>query len=161
MGMAHVLERDLWCVMRTFNIRRFWLRHHMHSSFNCKLGPLSDLQVLPSGQYGLCPLRSHKGQVTFLEPYLGDYTQKLAKPIWALKLSVTTYFHWVTTTTGIHIYIYTYLFHFLFKDVWYSKAQKMLKFTFYAMVHCPAMFHKATVKPTRPGPSILYNTPLK
>ncbi len=53
----------------------------------------------------------------------------------------------------------------------------MLKCTFYAVVqqqlvqllqkpvhtaekHRPTMFHKATVKPTRSGPSILYNTPL-
>ncbi len=47
-----------------------------------------------------------KGQVTFLEPFPGvpshlDYTQKLANSILALKLSVTTYFHWVTTTLTI------------------------------------------------------------
>ncbi len=40
---------------------------------------------------------------TFLEPFPGvpshlGYTQKLAKSTLALKLSVTTYFHWVTTT---------------------------------------------------------------
>ena len=27
--------------------------------------------------------------------------------------------------------------------------------------HRPAMFHTATVRPTKPGPNILYNTPLK
>ncbi len=70
-----------------------------------------------------------------------------------------------------HIYLYLNVIHKLIvirpayfqllrgylynvKDVWYSKAQKMVKFTFYAMVH------KTTVKPTRSGPSILYNTPL-
>ncbi len=77
-----------------------------------KLTHEASLHFLLSGQYGLCfgycfsdplPLRSHKGQVTFLEPFPGvpthlDYTQKLAESILALKLSVTTYFHWVTTT---------------------------------------------------------------
>ena len=56
---------------------------------------------------GLLPLRSHKGQATFLEPFPGvpshlDYTQKLAESILALKLSVTTYFHWVTTTIKMY-----------------------------------------------------------
>ncbi len=77
-----------------------------------KLTHVASLQFPPSGQYGLCfgycfsrpvPLRSHKGQITFLEPFPGvpsnlDYTQKLAESILALKLSVTTYFHWVTNT---------------------------------------------------------------
>ncbi len=59
-----------------------------------KLTHVASLQFLPLGQYRLCfgycfsgplPLRSHKGQVTFLEPFPGvpsrlDYTQKLAKP---------------------------------------------------------------------------------
>ncbi len=38
----------------------------------------------------------------------------------------------------------------------------MLKFTFNALIqqHCPTMFHTATVRPKRSGPSILYNTPL-
>ncbi len=62
------------------------------------------LQFMPSGQYGLCfgycfsgplPLRSHNAQVTFMEPFPGvpshlDYTQKLARSILALNLSVTT-----------------------------------------------------------------------
>ncbi len=49
-------------------------------------------------------LRSHRGQViTLLEPFPGvpshlDYTQKLAKSTLALKLRVTTCFHWVTIT---------------------------------------------------------------
>ena len=56
--------------------------------------------------------------------------------------------------------------HCYFKDVRYSKAQKMLKFTPNALiqqqlVHRPTMFHTATVRPTRSGPSILYNTSLK
>ncbi len=59
------------------------------------------------------------------------------------------------------------------KDVRYSKAQKMLKFTFNAMIHqlllqllqksvqwYLTMFHTATVRPTRSGPDILYNTSL-
>ncbi len=52
-----------------------------------------------------------------------------------------------------------------------SDIVRRKKFTFYAVVqqqrplhtaekHRPTMFHKATVKPTRSGPSILYNTPL-
>ncbi len=77
-----------------------------------------------------------------------------------------------------------------FKDVRYSKAQKILKFTFNALIqqllpqllqksvqwyliiwfsdrihtaekHHPTMFHTATVRPTRSGPNILYNTSLK
>ncbi len=64
----------------------------------------------------------------------------------------------------------------LLKDVWYSKAQKMLKFTFNALIpqqyllwlrplhtaekQRPTMFHTATVRPKWSGPSILYNTPL-
>ncbi len=74
------------------------------ASFHHKLTHIASLQFLPSGQYGMCfgccfsgplPLRSHKGQVTFLEPFPGvpshlDQTQKLAKSILALKLSVTT-----------------------------------------------------------------------
>ncbi len=88
--------------MRTANVHRVWLKHQR--SFNRKLGPLSDtlqagarlklthiasLQFLPSGQHGLrfgycfsgpLPLHSHKGQVTFLGPFLGvpnhlDYTR--------------------------------------------------------------------------------------
>ncbi len=72
--------------------------------------------------------------------------------------------------------IYDYEFQDLadfFKDVRYSKAQKMLKFTFNALIqqlllqllhtaekHHPTMFHTATVRPTRSGPNILYNTSL-
>ena len=70
----------------------------------CKLTHVASLHFLPSGQNGLSfgycfsgplPLRFHKGQVTFLEPFPGvpshlNYTQKLAKSILALKLSVTT-----------------------------------------------------------------------
>ncbi len=53
-------------------------------------------------------LCSHKGQITFLEPFPGvpshlDYTQNLAESILALKLSVTTYFHWVTTTPAYKV----------------------------------------------------------
>ena len=57
------------------------------------------------------------------------------------------------------------------------RHKKMLKFTFNALIqqqyllwlrplhtaekHCPTtMFHTATVRPKRSGPSILYNTPL-
>ena len=51
------------------------------------------------------------------------------------------------------------------KDVRYSKAQKMLKFTFNALTqqlkHCPTMFYTATVRSTRSGPSILYDTSLR
>ena len=74
-----------------------------------KLTHVASLQFLLLGQYGLCmgycfsgllPLRSHKGEVNFLEPFPRvpshlDYTQKSTL---ALKLSVNTYFHWVTTT---------------------------------------------------------------
>ncbi len=108
-GMTHVLGTGLWWVMRTADIRR--CRFILN-----KLTHVPSFQFQPSGQYGLCfgycfsgplPLCSNKGQVTFLEPFLGvpshlDYTQKLAKSILALKLSVTTYFHWVTTTPCIN-----------------------------------------------------------
>ncbi len=74
-------------------------------------------KFLPSVQYSLCfgscssgllPLRSHKGEVTLLKPFPGvpshlDYTQILAETILVLKLSVTTYFHCVTTTEPIDI----------------------------------------------------------
>ncbi len=52
----------------------------------------------------------------------------------------------------------------ILKDVRYSKAQKMLKCSFNALIqwllHHPTMFHTATVRPKRSGPSILYNTSL-
>ncbi len=127
MDTTHVLEKDLWWVMRTANVHRIWLKLQISivnlglCQTHCKQVPdfsrpsgsdVASLQFLPSGKYGLCfgycfsgplPLRSNKGQVTFLKPFPGvpsylDYTQKLAKSILALKLSVTTYFHWVTTT---------------------------------------------------------------
>ena len=100
--------------MARINGAQHWLKHQ--SSFNSKLFPpfwklihVASLQFLPSGQYGLCfgycfsgplPLRSHNGQVTFLEPFPRvpshlDYTQKLARTILALKLSVST-----TSNTG-------------------------------------------------------------
>ena len=59
----------------------------------------------------------------------------------------------------------------MFNDVWYSKAQIMLKVTFNVLIiirfrissmvkapkHCcPTMYHTATVRPTRSGPSILW-----
>ena len=114
-GYNTYFTKVLVWVMRTANVHWFWLKHQ--SSFNRKLGPLSDtLQAgawlfLPfrkwpdhflwltktNSQYGLwfcycfsglLPLRSHKGQVTFLEPFAGvinhlDYTRKLAKSILA------------------------------------------------------------------------------
>ncbi len=62
---------------------------------------------------------------------------------------------------------------YIFKDVRYSKAQKMLKFAFNALIqqlwlralhtaekHHPTMFRKATVRPKRSSPYILYNTSL-
>ena len=52
------------------------------------------------------------------------------------------------------------------KDVWYSKAQKMLKFNALIPQHAaernlPTMFQTATVGPTRSGPRILYNPSLR
>ena len=44
--------------------------------------------------------------------------------------------------------------------MWYSKVQKMLKFTFNALIQ-QQIFHTATVRPKRSGPIILYNTPLR
>ncbi len=70
-----------------------WSCGHVLANRRCcyinKLTHVASIQFLPAGQYGLCfgycfpgplPLRSHKGQVTLLEPFPGvpshlDYTQ--------------------------------------------------------------------------------------
>ncbi len=50
---------------------------------------------------------------------------------------------------------------------WFSNNKSNLEYRLWlrplhtAQKHHPTMFHKATVKPTISGPSILYNTPLR
>ncbi len=72
---------------------------------------------------GPLPLRSHKGQVTSLEPGVPshlDYTQKLAESILALKLSVTTT---VSSMYITYILVHIYLPYWLWLTLMHGQLE--------------------------------------
>ncbi len=97
MKMTHVLKTDLWWVRLTALVRRVWLKT-LKICLNVKLALCQTHcrqvpQVLPMGQYGLClgylvsgplPLRSHKGQVTFIRGHFLGVPSLYTGQVWSL-----------------------------------------------------------------------------